>query len=136
MPSDGRTQRADLDFEGGGVEGIGLAAAYSALAGQGWKPVNVAGGPAGAITAARVAAGYTTDEPEREVLELGLRQFGKTSALSMSVRHVNPETSRRHTIVDGGVRSDSPARLFDEAAGRREEIAADLDAAAPAGVAR
>jgi NTE family protein len=61
-------KRADLVFEGGGVKGIGLAGAYSALWEDGYQAQRVAGTSAGAITAALVAAGYTGPELEDIVL--------------------------------------------------------------------
>lgn len=62
-------KHADLVFEGGGVKGIGLAGAFSALWDHGYRPQRVAGTSAGAITAALVAAGYTGSELEDIVLE-------------------------------------------------------------------
>ena len=50
----------DLVCEGGGVKGIGLAGAYSVLEERGYRPNNVAGTSAGAITAALIAAGYSS----------------------------------------------------------------------------
>jgi len=52
----------DLVCEGGGVKGIGLAGAFSVLEEQNFRPQNVAGTSAGAITAALIAAGYTAAE--------------------------------------------------------------------------
>ena len=75
MSSDGRPNRADLVFEGGGVKGIGLAGAYSILEEEGWEATNVAGTSAGAISAALVAAGYTAEELKQEVLQLDFAQF-------------------------------------------------------------
>ena len=65
----------DLVCEGGGVKGIGLAGAYSALEQAGYEPQNVAGTSAGAITAALIAAGYSADELREIVFELDFRQF-------------------------------------------------------------
>lgn len=65
----GDEKRVDLVFEGGGVKGIGLAGAFSYLDEQGFKPERVAGTSAGAITAALVAAGYSSDELQSLVLE-------------------------------------------------------------------
>jgi NTE family protein len=75
MSSNGRANRADLVFEGGGVKGIGLAGAFSVLAEQGWEPMNLAGTSAGAITAALVAAGYAADELREEIVGLDFKQF-------------------------------------------------------------
>jgi NTE family protein len=61
--------------EGGGVKGIGLAGAYSVLEERGWRPQNVAGTSAGAITAALIAAGYTASELREIVFGLDFRRF-------------------------------------------------------------
>jgi NTE family protein len=68
-------QYADLVFEGGGVKGIGLAGAFAALSEQGFEPKCVAGTSAGAITAALVAAGYSSAELDRILLKLPFAQF-------------------------------------------------------------
>jgi NTE family protein len=68
-------QLADLVFEGGGVKGIGLAGAYTALRERGVVPKRVAGASAGAITAALVAAGYEADELDRILLEVPFAKF-------------------------------------------------------------
>jgi NTE family protein len=68
-------QLADLVFEGGGVKGIGLAGAYTALRERGVVPKRVAGTSAGAITAALVAAGYEADELDRILLEVPFAKF-------------------------------------------------------------
>jgi NTE family protein len=65
----------DLVCEGGGVKGIGLAGAYSVLEEHGYRPNNVAGTSAGAITAALIAAGYSADELKKIVLEMDFRRF-------------------------------------------------------------
>jgi NTE family protein len=68
-------QYADLVFEGGGVKGIGLAGAFAALTELGVTPKGVAGTSAGAITAALVAAGYTSAELDEILLHLPFAQF-------------------------------------------------------------
>jgi NTE family protein len=68
-------KRVDLVCEGGGVKGIGLAGAYSVLEEEGWKPQNVAGTSAGAITAALIAAGYTSAELKEIIFGLDFRRF-------------------------------------------------------------
>ncbi|HMI99563.1 MAG TPA: patatin-like phospholipase family protein [Gaiellaceae bacterium] len=73
--NNGDDQRFDLVCEGGGVKGIGLAGAYSMLEQQGWKPQNVAGTSAGAITAAVIAAGYTSAEVRDITFGLDYRRF-------------------------------------------------------------
>jgi len=66
---------ADLVFEGGGVKGIGLAGALATLEERGYRPQNVAGTSAGAISAALLAAGYTAAELKEIILELDYRAF-------------------------------------------------------------
>jgi NTE family protein len=68
-------QYADLVFEGGGVKGIGLAGGYAAIEQRGFAPKGVAGTSAGAITAALVAAGYSSTELDQTVLELPFDDF-------------------------------------------------------------
>jgi NTE family protein len=70
---------ADLVFEGGGVKGIGLAGAYSALCERGVGPKRVAGTSAGAITAALVAAGYSAGELDEILLEVPFARFKDTA---------------------------------------------------------
>ncbi len=65
----------DLVCEGGGVKGIGLAGAYAVLEESGRHPRNVAGTSAGAITAALIAAGYTSKELNDAVFNLDYRSF-------------------------------------------------------------
>jgi NTE family protein len=66
---------ADLVFEGGGVKGIGLAGAYAALEQNGFTPKSVAGTSAGAITAALVAAGYSSAELDEILLKVPFAAF-------------------------------------------------------------
>lgn len=68
-------QFADLVFEGGGVKGIGLAGALAALRQRGFTHKGVAGTSAGAITAALVAAGYTSQELDEILLNLPFARF-------------------------------------------------------------
>jgi len=70
---------ADLVFEGGGVKGIGLAGAYSALCERGVGPKRVAGTSAGAITAALVAAGYSAEELDEILLTVPFARFKDTA---------------------------------------------------------
>ena len=88
MPTDPRTaiiseqpQFADLVFEGGGVKGIGLAGAYAALEQRGFQPKSVAGTSAGAITAALVAAGYSSAELDEILLKVPFADFKDASRL-------------------------------------------------------
>ena len=66
---------ADLVFEGGGVKGIGLAGALEMLEEREYRPQNIAGTSAGAITAALLAAGYSADELREIIVTLDYRQF-------------------------------------------------------------
>ena len=66
---------ADLVFEGGGVKGIGLAGALATLEEREYRPQNIAGTSAGAITAALLAAGYSADELREIIVSLDYRQF-------------------------------------------------------------
>jgi NTE family protein len=65
----------DLVFEGGGVKGIGLAGALATLEEEGYRPQNVAGTSAGAISASLLAAGYGADELKEIIMDLDYRQF-------------------------------------------------------------
>jgi NTE family protein len=68
-------QFADLVFEGGGVKGIGLAGALAALQQRGFAHKSVAGTSAGAITAALVAAGYSSGELDEILLKVPFAKF-------------------------------------------------------------
>jgi NTE family protein len=65
----------DLVCEGGGVKGIGLAGAYAVLEECGYKVQNAAGTSAGAITAALIAAGYSSAELNKVIFALDYRRF-------------------------------------------------------------
>jgi NTE family protein len=73
--------RVDLVCEGGGVKGIGLAGSYAILEERGYEPQNVAGTSAGAITAALIAAGYSSAELREIILGLDYRSFEDKSWL-------------------------------------------------------
>lgn len=87
----------DAVFEGGGIKGIGLVGAASALEKSGYKFINVAGSSAGSIVAALIAAGYCSDDLEKEMLKLNYEKFkgkdfldylgfpGKLLSLSLSL---------------------------------------------------
>ncbi len=75
----GEDHRVDLVCEGGGVKGIGLAGAYSVLEEQGWQRENVAGTSAGAISAALIAAGYTSSELREITFGIDYRRFEDSS---------------------------------------------------------
>src|SRR5262245_49122557 len=72
----------DLVSEGGGVKGSGLGGAFEALDKHGYRPNNVAGTSAGAITAALVAAGYTARELKEIVFNMPFPHFKDTGGLS------------------------------------------------------
>src|SRR6186713_504113 len=78
----GEQNLMDLVFEGGGVKGIGLGGAYAALEDQGWRPNNVAGTSAGAITAALVAAGYGAAELKDIVFRMPYPKFKDVGGIS------------------------------------------------------
>lgn len=61
---------ADLVCEGGGVRGIGLVGAVTALAEGGYRFPRVAGSSAGAVVASLVAALQAADEPLTRLQEL------------------------------------------------------------------
>lgn len=67
----------NLVFEGGGVKGVAYAGALRVLEDAGIRKqvTAVAGTSAGAITAALVAAGYTSDELAATMLALDLTRF-------------------------------------------------------------
>ncbi|MDQ3067148.1 MAG: patatin-like phospholipase family protein [Actinomycetota bacterium] len=71
----GTDKHVDLVFEGGGVKGIGLAGALATLEERGYRPQNVAGTSAGAISAALLAAGYTAAELREIIMGLDYRAF-------------------------------------------------------------
>ncbi len=75
MAAEQTDRYVDLVCEGGGVKGIGLAGAFATLEERGYKPQNVAGTSAGAITAALIAAGYSSAEIKDIVFGLDFRQF-------------------------------------------------------------
>ena len=66
---------ADLVLEGGGVKGIGLVGAFSALSDAGYEVRRVAGTSAGAIVGALIAAGMSAEELEEAMREVDYRRF-------------------------------------------------------------
>jgi NTE family protein len=78
----GEQNLMDLVFEGGGVKGIGLGGAYAALEAHGFRPNNVAGTSAGAITAALVAAGYSAPELKDVVFQMPFTKFKDVGGIS------------------------------------------------------
>ena len=69
----------DLVCEGGGVKGIGLAGAFSVLEERDFRPQNVAGTSAGAITAALIAAGYNSAELKDVIFGMDFLKFRDTA---------------------------------------------------------
>ena len=69
----------DLVCEGGGVKGIGLAGAFSVLEERDFRPQNVAGTSAGAITAALIAAGYNAVELKDVIFGMDFLKFRDTA---------------------------------------------------------
>ena len=69
----------DLVCEGGGVKGIGLAGAFSVLEEHDFRPQNVAGTSAGAITAALIAAGYSAAELKDVIFGMDFLKFRDTA---------------------------------------------------------
>jgi NTE family protein len=67
--------KADLVFEGGGVKGIGFVGALSVGEEKGYTWADTAGTSAGAILAALVAAGYTSQELRKIMTELDYKKF-------------------------------------------------------------
>jgi NTE family protein len=67
----------NLAFEGGGVRGLAYIGALQAVEDAGIRPnvTAVAGTSAGAITAALVAAGYSSKELHDTLLDMNLRMF-------------------------------------------------------------
>ena len=70
LQTESRAKDVVVVFEGGGLKGIALVGAYSALEERDFRPQNMAGASAGAIVAALVAAeflssGWHTPAPGR-----------------------------------------------------------------------
>lgn len=76
-----KKKHANAVFEGGGVKGIGIAGALS-VAGQLYEWDYVAGTSAGAIIAALVAAGYTSDEIKDMVFSIDYKRFEDSDLLT------------------------------------------------------
>lgn len=73
--------RADLVLEGGGVRGVGLVGAVTALAQAGYRFGRVAGTSAGALVGALVAAGAEVEQLRELVEEADLRSFADRGLL-------------------------------------------------------
>ena len=73
--------KADAVFEGGGMRGIGIVGALTYLEANGYEWQRVAGTSAGAVIAALVAAGYTSQEMKKILSEMDFRDFLDKSGL-------------------------------------------------------
>ena len=71
---------ADLVFEGGGVKGIALAGAVTALETKGYKWHRLAGASAGAIAASLLAVGYTGKELTEILMKMNYNKLLKGSS--------------------------------------------------------
>lgn len=69
----------DLVLDGGGIRGIGLVGALSALEDAGFRPARVAGTSAGAIVGSLLAAGMTGPALRAVMEELDYRRFQDSS---------------------------------------------------------
>lgn len=67
MTSTGATRRADLVLEGGGVKGVALVGAATALDEAGWRFQRIAGSSAGALVGSVIAAMQLAGEPMSRV---------------------------------------------------------------------
>ena len=74
--------KVDAVFEGGGVKGIGFTGAIAVMEEAGYKFENIAGTSAGAIIAALLAVGYTSEEIKDELEILNYNYFKDPSTLS------------------------------------------------------
>ncbi len=73
--------KIDAVFEGGGVKGIGFAGAIMKIEQAGYEFENIAGTSAGAIVAALLAVGYTSDEIKDELEKLNYNHFKDGSSI-------------------------------------------------------
>ena len=68
-------RKADAVLEGGGVKGIGLVGAVSAIENAGYIFENIAGTSAGSVVGALLAVGYSAAEVKRELEILNYNNF-------------------------------------------------------------
>ncbi|WP_339062429.1 patatin-like phospholipase family protein [Tepidibacillus marianensis] len=66
---------ADIVIEGGGVKAIGLIGAIHEAEKRGYEWKRFAGTSAGAIIASFLAAGYTSEELKKELMEMNYKNF-------------------------------------------------------------
>jgi len=73
--------KADAVFEGGGMRGIGIVGALTYLEAKNYQWQRVAGTSVGAVIAALVAAGYTSEEMKDILSEMDFKDFLDKSGL-------------------------------------------------------
>jgi NTE family protein len=102
--SAGSEKRVDLVLEGGGVKGVALAGALSALEDEGFKHQNVAGASAGAIIASLLAAGYKAAEIGEIIAGQDFKLFMDKGWEDQLPRILGPLTSvlKDQGIYEGG----------------------------------
>lgn len=102
LPSAGHP--ADLVLEGGGVKGIGLVGAVTALGEAGWRFPRVAGTSAGAICAALVAALQHAGRPMGELDRL-MKRIDYTAFMrgDWAERHLGPAAKAGHLALHMGI---------------------------------
>ena len=69
------TLKIDAVFEGGGIRGIGIVGAINCMENHGCKFQRVAGSSAGAIIAALIAAGYSSMQIRKMLVEISFLKF-------------------------------------------------------------
>lgn len=130
------TLEADLVLEGGGVKGIGLVGAYSALAEAGYQVRRVAGTSAGAVVGALIAGGMPARQLEATMRTVDYRAFadhGRLDRLGMLGKGLSVlfeqgiyEGDAIHAWIDGllgdlGVRTFGDLRYDDPGASEAPE---------------
>lgn len=73
--------KVDAVFEGGGMRGIGIVGALTYLETKGYEWQRVAGTSVGAVIAALIAAGYTSEEMKDILAKMDFRDFLDKSGL-------------------------------------------------------
>lgn len=73
--------KADAVFEGGGMRGIGIVGALTYLESKGYEWQRVAGTSVGAVIAALIAAGYTSEEMKDILAKMDFKDFLDKSGL-------------------------------------------------------
>ena len=67
--------KIDAVFEGGGIRGIGIVGAINCMENEGCEFARVAGSSAGAIIAALIAAGYSSRQIRKMLVEISFLKF-------------------------------------------------------------